>query len=68
VVSSGLSALVSKLAVAQPSSEEPLNDSAVAVSESTGKAPRETGGKIQTEFSPLHVSMKRPGPRGSTRD
>ena len=53
MVSSGLSALVSKLAVAQPSSEEPLNDSAVAVSESTGKAPRETGGKSQTEFSPL---------------
>jgi hypothetical protein len=53
VVSSGLSALVSKLAVAQPSSEEPRHDSAVAVNESTGRAPRDTGGKSQTEFSPL---------------
>ena len=42
MVSGGLSALVSKLAVAQPSSEEPRHDSALAVNKSTGRAPRET--------------------------
>jgi len=54
VVSGGLSALVSKLAVAQPSSEEPRHDSALAVNKSTGRAQgnwREEPNRIQSSKS-----------------